>query len=66
MEQPQPPDDVDFLALVGKYASQSLREVRALSDLLIAKGLIAKAELDEQIRMTHDPGEKLDDIMDVS
>lgn len=58
--------DAAFLALVSRYATDSLREVRALADVLVEKGLVTRAELDDRVKQSTDPGRDLDAILDAS
>ena len=55
-----------FVALVARYATDSLREVRALTDVLVEKGLVTRAELDARINQNRDPRIDLDAIVDAS
>jgi DNA polymerase III gamma/tau subunit len=58
--------DAAFVALVARYATDSLREVRALTDVLVEKGLVTRDEVDERINQNHNPGIDLEAILDAS
>lgn len=49
-----------------KYAIQAVRQSSALYEVLIAKGLVTKAEIDEKMRLTEGLSNKLLGVLDQS
>jgi hypothetical protein len=54
------------LAQTMKYAVQAVRQSSALYEVLLAKGLVTKSEIDEKMRSTDDLSKKLMDVLDES
>lgn len=55
---------IPFLAQTMKYATQSIRQSSALGDVLIAKGIVTKEELDKAMRPTLNSTKKLLGILE--
>jgi CRISPR/Cas system CSM-associated protein Csm2 small subunit len=54
------------LAQTMKYAVQAVNQSSALYEVLLAKGLVTKAEIDEKMRSTEDVSKKLFAVLDES
>jgi len=52
------------LAETMQFAMQAVRQSSVLADLLIEKGVLTKAELDERMRQDQGPAKKLMDVLD--
>lgn len=52
------------LAETMRFAVQAARQSSALATVLIAKGVLTKAELDEAVRSTADPSKSLLELLD--
>jgi hypothetical protein len=52
------------LAETMKFATQAVRQSIALADLLVAKGIITREELNEQMRKDQNLSNKLMDVLD--
>jgi fumarate hydratase class II len=55
---------IPFLAQTMKYATQSIRQSSALGDVLIAKGIVTKEELDKAMRPTQMLTKKLLEVLE--
>jgi hypothetical protein len=55
---------IPVLAETMKAATQALRQSIALADVLIAKGVLTKGELDEAMRSSQGLAKKLLDVLD--
>ena len=54
------------LAETMKFAVQAVKQSSALYEVLLAKGLVTKAEIDEKMRSTEDLSKKLMEVLNVS
>ena len=52
------------LAETMKFATQAVRQSIALADLLVAKGILTREELNEQMRKDQNLTNKLMDVLD--
>ncbi len=52
------------LAATMKFATQAVRQSIALADLLVAKGILTREELNEQMRKDQNLTNKLMDVLD--
>ena len=67
MQRPVSPElemMMPVLAETMKFATQAVRQSSALAELLISKGVLTKAELDEWMRSHQEPAKKLLDLLD--
>ena len=55
---------IPVLSQTMKYATQSIRQSSALGDMLIAKGIVTKEELDKAMRSSQNSVKKLLDLLE--
>jgi len=53
----------DAIAMALKQANQAQRQSMAVTDLLVAKGVLTQAEIDEHMRSTQELADRLDRLV---